>query len=98
MINKTILTDVDKSAKECASLQKELKAERMRLIKDKVREKLGDAEADKIEVKEGLCLFACLLSLIGVHAGGADDGPSKYLCLNYQLMLYLDSSCDLEMQ
>ena len=54
------MTDVGKSAQECASLQKELKAERMRLIKEKVREKLGDEEADKIEVKEGLCLFICL--------------------------------------
>ncbi|XP_072020564.1 uncharacterized protein [Amphiura filiformis] len=52
VINKTILKDNEKVVQECSSLQKELKAERMSLIKEKVRDKLGDEAADKIEIKE----------------------------------------------
>ncbi|XP_071826424.1 uncharacterized protein [Apostichopus japonicus] len=52
IINKTILTDLDKASKECAAKQRELKLERMKLIREKIREKAGDEVANKLEITE----------------------------------------------
>ena len=53
VINKTILKDLESAVKECACKKQELKHERLKLIKEKIREKLGDEAADKIEISSG---------------------------------------------
>lgn len=53
VIKKTILVDLESATKECAAKQRELKLERLKLIKEKIREKSGDEIADKLEISEG---------------------------------------------
>jgi hypothetical protein len=52
VISKTINKDGQTLHQECANLQRELKQERMVLIKEKVRSNLGDDAADKIVVPD----------------------------------------------
>ncbi|XP_033107396.1 uncharacterized protein LOC117109247 [Anneissia japonica] len=52
VITKTILRDLDAATKECAAKQRELKMERLKLTKEKVREKMGDEVADTIEIQQ----------------------------------------------
>ncbi|XP_782060.3 formin-like protein 6 isoform X2 [Strongylocentrotus purpuratus] len=51
VINKTINKDLEKTAKNCASKQKELKMERMKLVQEKVKEKLGADVASRLQAR-----------------------------------------------
>ena len=53
MINKTILKDLESATRDCATKQQELKQERLKLIKEKIREKLGGEAADRIVLSSG---------------------------------------------
>lgn len=53
VINKTIVTDLETVKRECAAKQRELKVERLNLIREKIREKAGDEVADKLKIAEG---------------------------------------------
>lgn len=52
VINKTINKDLEKTNRNCASKQKELKMERMKLVQDKVRTQLGADVADRMKEQQ----------------------------------------------
>nr|XP_054751462.1 uncharacterized protein LOC129257208 isoform X2 [Lytechinus pictus] len=51
VINKTINKDLEKTTRNCAAKQKELKMERMKLVQEKVKEKLGAEVASRLQTK-----------------------------------------------
>lgn len=80
VINETILKDLNKANTEVSQIQKELRTERMRLIKEKVRETLGrDLDVEYDEVSDDDDDDAELLALEAEKVGDAGDLPGKDL-------------------
>ena len=53
MLNGTIVKDATNANLDAATKEKDLRSERLRLIKEKVREVLGDGEEVDLDIEEG---------------------------------------------